>query len=86
MARLFLNGDQGVDYVYSDETDRPGVEEIVKLIQHRLEIIKNEPTPVIAVRARLNSSQRSQVLKALPKYKRCFQESGNIVLDDFDDE
>jgi hypothetical protein len=85
MARTLFYGDHGLDYVFSDDTDYPGVDEVIQLIKDRVKIAGSH-IPML-VKAKLTESQRQQVLNAFPGYKRCFRESiGLVMLDSISDE
>jgi hypothetical protein len=85
MANILSDGDCGLDYVFSDETDQPNVEEVVKLIQDKIKVVGSHGP--LVVRARLNREDRARVLKAFPTYKRCYEErKGMIILDHVGDD
>jgi hypothetical protein len=78
MARILLHGDSGVDYVWSDDTDRPGVTEVIQMIKDRVQLAGSHVT--LAVRASLTGVQRQEVLRAFPGYKRCVQETKGLIM------
>lgn len=79
MARFF-DDDTGLDYVFSDETDHPRVEEVILLIKERLAIAKAH-VPMI-IRARFTREECAQILKAFPQYSKCCKEGFRGVIID----
>jgi hypothetical protein len=74
--RTFLFADNS-----GPDTVRPTsnkVEDVIAAIRNRLDMV-GEQVPVLAF-AKLNPVECNRVLNSFPGYKRCFQESGSMVM------
>lgn len=57
------------------------VDDVIVAFKQRIQLVGKE-VPMLAV-AQLSHHECADVLKAFPNYKRCFQESGDLVMIDF---
>jgi hypothetical protein len=97
MSRTLLYGNDGMDVVYLADRSNDlfdlqkgeylvyalptvNVQDVIDAIKGRIALVGAEVS--ILVEAQLSPQQCAQVLTAFPGYKRCFQESGKLVMID----